>query len=68
MHSLINYSEVTIVEVVSESSVLAGTAAAHLQDYLSYRRSFAHHFTQIYSPHDLLCFCDPNTSVSKTFE
>ena len=71
MHSLISYSEVKIVEVVSEPSVLEGTAAAHLQDDLSSRRSFARHRTQIYSPRDLLCLdekCTPNKSTSRTVE
>ena len=31
MHSLISYSEVTVVEVVSDPSVLEGTATAHLK-------------------------------------
>ena len=41
MHSLISYSEVTIVEVVIETSILSGTTAAHLKDDLSYRREFS---------------------------
>ena len=60
-----------MVEVVSDPSVLAGTAEAHLQDDLSSRRSFARHITQIYSPLDLLCLdktCTPNKSTSRTFE
>ena len=67
MHSLIIYSEVTIVEVVSEPSVLEGTAAANLQDGLSYRRIFERHRTKIYSPCDLLCLdekCTLNKSIS----
>ena len=56
MHSLIIHSEVTIVEVVSEPSVLSVTSAAHLQDDLSSRTSFAVNHTQMYSPCDLLCF------------
>ena len=69
MHSLISHSEVTIVELVSDPSVLPGTAAANLQDYLSYRRSFERHHTQIYSPRDLLCLdekCTLNKSTSVT--
>ena len=61
----------TIEVVVSDLSVLLGTAAAHLQDYLSSRRSFARHLTQIYLPHDLLCLdekCTPNKITSKTAE
>ena len=57
--------------VVSDPSVLSGNAAAYLQDYLSYRKSFAHHLIQIYSPHDLLCGekkCTPNKSTSSAFE
>ena len=65
MHSLISYSEVKIVEVVSEPSVLSGTAAAHLQDDLSSRRSFSHHHNQIYSPRDLLCL-DEKCTLSKS--
>ena len=45
-----------MLEVVNEPSVLAGTAAAHFQDYLSSRRSFARHRTQIYSPRELFFF------------
>ena len=59
------------MEVVSETSILAVTAAAHLQDDLSSRRSFARHRTQIYSPRDLLCLdekCNPNKSTSRTVE
>ena len=55
------------MEVVSEPSVLAETAAAHLQDDLSSRRSFASHITLIYSPCDLLCLdekCILNKSTS----
>ena len=51
-----------MVEVVSEPSVLAGTAAAHFQDYLSSRRSFARHCTQIYSPSELFCLDEKFTS------
>ena len=64
---MISYSGVKIVEVVSEPSVLVGTAAAHLQDDLSSRRSFARHRTLIYSPCDLLCLdekCTLNKSTS----
>ena len=43
------------MEVVSEPLVLAGTAAAHLQDDLSSRMIYAHHRNQIYSPRDLIC-------------
>ena len=71
MHSLISYPEGTIVEVVSEPSVLAVTAAVHIQDDLSFRRSFAHHHTKIHSPRDLLRLdekCTPNKSTSSTFE
>ena len=59
------------MEVVSEPSVLVGTAAAHLQDDLSCRRSFARHRTQIYTPRDLLCLdenCIPNKITSSTVE
>ena len=48
MHSLIFYSELTIVEVVNDPSLLAETAATHLQYNLLYIRRFAHHLTQIY--------------------
>ena len=54
MNLLISHSGVTMVEVVSEPSVLVGTEAAHLQYDLSSRRSFARYQTQIYSPLDLL--------------
>ena len=67
IHSLIGHSEVTIVEVVSEPSFLAGTAAAHLQDNLTSRRIFASYCTQIYSLCDLLCLdekCTVNKSTS----
>ena len=56
---------------MSDLSVLLGTAAAHLQDYLSSRRSFACHRTQIYSPRDLLFLdenCTPNKSTSRKVE
>ena len=69
MHSLISHSELKVLEVVSDPSVLAGTAAAHLQDDLSSRRSFERHHTQIYSPRDLLCLdykCTLNMSTSET--
>ena len=52
------------MEVVSETSVLAETAAAHLQDALSSRRMFASHFTLIYSPCDLL-FLDEEFTMNK---
>ena len=65
MHSLIIHSEVKIVEVVSEPSVLAGTAAAHLQNYLSSRRIFARHCTQIYPPCDFLCLYE-NFNLNKS--
>ena len=55
------------MEVVSDPSVLAGTAAAHLQDDLSSRRIFASHLNQIYLPYDLLCLdekCTLNKSTS----
>ena len=65
MHSLISHSEVTIVEVVSENSVLAGTAESHLQDDLSYRRSFACHRTQIYSPYYPL-YLDEKYTLNKS--
>ena len=71
MHSLISYSGVTIVEVVSGKSLLSGTAAAHLQYNLSSRRIFARHRTKIYSPRDLLYLdekCTPNKSTSRTVE
>ena len=57
------------MEVVSEPSVLAGTAASHLQDDLSSKRSFACHCTKIYSPYDLLCLdeqCTLNKSTPGT--
>ena len=59
------------MELVSEPSFLAGTEASHPQYDLSYRRSFARHCTQIYSPRDLLCLeekCTPNKSTPRTFE
>ena len=55
------------MEVVNEPSVLAETAAAHLQDNLLSRKSFASHRTLIYSPCDLLCLdekCTLNKSTS----
>ena len=57
------------MEVVSDRSVLAGTAEAHPQDDLSSRKSVARHRTKIYSPHDFLCLeekCNPNKSTSRT--
>ena len=69
MPSLISHSEVIMVEAVSYPSVLAGTAAAHLQDVLSSRKIFASHRTQIYSPCDCLCMnekCTLNKSSSGT--
>ena len=57
------------MEVVSEPSVLAGTAAAHLQDDLSFIRSFVRHLNKIYSSRDLLCLdekCTLNKSTSGT--
>ena len=65
MNSLIIYSEVKKLEVVSEPSVLAGTAATHLQYDLSYGRSFACHHNQIYSPRDLL-FLDEKYTLNKS--
>ena len=59
------------MEVVSKPSVLAETEAAHLQDYLSSKRIFSRHHTNIYSPRDLLCLdekCTPNKSTSIKFE
>ena len=59
------------MEVVSDPSVLARTAAAQLQDDLSFRRICARHRTQIYSPCDLICFdkqCTPNNSTSRKVE
>ena len=70
MHSLISHSEIIILEVVSETLVLAGTAAAQLRDDLSSRRSFSRHQNQIYSPCDLLCLdekCTLNKSTSGIF-
>ena len=58
------------MEVVSEPSDLEGTAAAHLQYYLSSRRIFSRHCTQIYSPSDVLYLdekCTLNKSTSGTF-
>ena len=57
------------MEVVSESSVLVGIEAAHPQDDLSSRRSFALNHNQIYSPLDHLCLdkkFTPNKSTSRT--
>ena len=71
MHSLISYSVVKIVIVVSDISVLLDTAAAHFQDDLLSRRSFSRHHTQIYSPRELFYLdemCTPNRSISRTFE
>ena len=64
MHSLIRPFRDNSVEVVSEPSVLAETAAAHLQDDLSSRRRFASNLTIIYSPCDLLCL-DEKCSLNK---
>ena len=58
------------MEVVIDPSVLIETVAAHPQDYLSSRRSFASHRTLIYSPYDLLCLdekCNLNKSTSGIF-
>ena len=55
------------MEVVSETSVLEKTAAAHLQDNLLSRRRFASHRTIIYSPCEPLCLnekCTLNKSTS----
>ena len=55
------------MEVVIETSVLEQTAAAHLQDDLSSRRSFASHHTLIHSTCDLLYLhekCNRNKSTS----
>ena len=49
------------MEVVSETSVLAETEAAHLQDDLLSKRSFASYRTLIYSPCDLLCLYEKCT-------
>ena len=60
-----------MLEVVSEPSVLAGTSAAHFQDYLSSRRSFARHRTQMYSPRELFCLDEkstPNKIISISVE
>ena len=59
------------MEVVCEPSVLEGTEAAHIQDYLLSRRYSPRHRTQIYSPRDLLCLDEnfiPNKSKSRTVE
>ena len=64
MHSLISHSGVTIVEVVSDPSVLARAAAEHLQDNLSSRRIFVGNCTQTYSPCDLLCL-DEKCNLNK---
>ena len=71
MNVLISHSGVTMVEVVSEPSVLVGTEAAHLQYDLSSRRSFARYQTQIYSPLDLLRLdgqCNLNKTTSGTVQ
>ena len=63
---LISYSDVTIVDVVSDPSVLSGTAAAYLQIYVPYIKSFARHCTQIYLSRDLIWMdekCTPNKST-----
>ena len=54
------------MEVVLEPSVLEETAAAHHNDNLSYRRSFATHCTQIYGPGDLLCLYEMSTLNKST--
>ena len=51
------------MEVAIEPSVLEETAAAHIQDYLSSRRIFASHCTQIYSSCELL-FLDKNCTLN----
>ena len=59
------------MEILSEPSVLAETAAAHLQDELSSRRNFASHRTIIYSPRDFLCLDESftlNKSTSDFFQ
>ena len=59
------------MEVVSETSILAVTAAAHLQDDLSSESIFACHRTQINSPRDLLCLdgkCNSNKSTSRKLD
>ena len=66
MHSLISHSEVNIVEVVIKPSVLAGTAAVHLQDDLSSIRRFSRHRTEIYSPRDLLSLDEKCTLNNST--
>ena len=53
------------MEVVSDTSVLEETAAAQLQDNLSYRKSFASNRNIIYSPYDLLCL-DENCNLNKS--
>ena len=56
------------MKVVSYTSVLSETVAAHLQYDLSSRRSFASHHTLIYSPYDLLFLdekCNRNKSISE---
>ena len=54
------------MEVVSKSSVLAENAAAHIQDNLSFRRSFSSHCTIIYSPYDLICLDEKGTLNKST--
>ena len=54
------------MEVVNEPSVLAETAVAHLQDNLSYRRSFASQRTLTYSPCDILCLYEKRTLNKST--
>ena len=55
------------MEVFSEPSVLAETAAAHLKDSLSSKMSFASNQIIVYSPCDLLCLdekCNLNKRTS----
>ena len=52
------------MEIVSDPSVLAETAAAQLQDDLSSRRSFARNHTIIYSPCELL-YLDEKCTLNK---
>ena len=53
------------MELVSEPSFLAETAAEKLQDDLSSRRSFASPRTLIYSPYDHLCV-DAKCTMNKS--
>ena len=53
------------MELVSEPSFFAETAASHLQDDLSYRRRISIHCTLIHSPCDLLCL-DEKCTLNKS--